>query len=66
MKQPRLMDQVREAIRLRHYSLRTERAYLGWIRRYIYFHNKKHPDSMGEPEITRFLSYLATEGKVSA
>ena len=66
MQQPRLLDRVRDAIRLRHYSLRTEQAYIGWIKRYIYFHDKKHPDSMGEPEITRFLSYLATQRKVSA
>jgi len=65
MQQPRLLDQVRDAIRLRHYSLRTEQAYIGWIKRYIYFHDKKHPNSMGESEITKFLSYLATKRKVS-
>jgi integron integrase len=66
MQQLRLLDRVRDAIRLRHYSLRTEQAYIGWIKRYIYFHDKKHPDSMGEPEITRFLSHLATQRNVSA
>lgn len=66
MQQPRLLDRVRDAIRLRHYSLRTEQSYIGWIKRYIYFHDKKHPDSMGEPEITSFLSYLASQRNVSA
>ena len=66
MKSPRLMDQVRQAIRLRHYSLRTEEAYTQWIRRYIYFHNKRHPADMAEPEITAFLSHLATDKHVAA
>lgn len=66
MKQPRLLDRVRNALRVRHYSLRTEEAYINWIKRYIYFHNKKHPESLGEKEITGFLSYLATEKHVSA
>ena len=43
----RLLDQVREKIRLRHYSIRTERTYIDWIRRYIYFHGKRHPNEMG-------------------
>jgi integron integrase len=51
---------------LRRYSRRTERAYLGWIRRYILFHGKRHPAGMGAEEVTRFLSFLAVEGKVSA
>ena len=63
---PRLLDRVRQAIRTRHYSPRTEKAYVGWIRRYIFFHGKRHPDQMGEPEVTRFLSALATRSKVSA
>jgi integron integrase len=63
---PRLLDQVSAVLRLRHYSLRTERAYLGWIRRFILFHDKRHPASMGAPEVVAFLSYLATEGQVSA
>jgi integrase-like protein/galactose oxidase-like protein/Kelch motif protein len=58
---PRLLDQVRHAIRLRHYSRRTEDAYAGWIRRFILFHGKRHPVTMGEPEITRYLSWLAVE-----
>ncbi|MFN2632511.1 MAG: phage integrase N-terminal SAM-like domain-containing protein [Thermoanaerobaculia bacterium] len=63
---PRFLDQVRAAIRARHYSLRTEEAYLGWIRRYILFHGKRHPKDMGEREINAFLSDLAVSGGVSA
>lgn len=63
---PKLLDQVRQAIRTRHYSPRTEDTYVGWIKRFIFFHNKRHPAEMGEPEIGRFLSSLATEAKVSA
>jgi integron integrase len=65
-RKPRLLDAVREAIRLRHYSRRTEQAYIGWIRRYILFHGKRHPAGMGAEEVTRFLSSLAVDGKVSA
>ena len=64
--QPRLLDRVRIAIRTRHYSLRTEEAYVGWIRRFIFFHNKRHPQEMGEPEINSFLSGLAVKDRVSA
>ncbi len=64
--QAKLLDRVRIAIRTRHYSLRTEEAYVGWIRRYIFFHNKKHPLEMGEPEINAFLSQLAVKDRVSA
>ncbi len=63
---PKLLDRVRLAIRHRHYSPRTERAYVHWIRRFILFHDKRHPDDMGEIEITRFLSNLASAGRVSA
>jgi integron integrase len=63
---PKLLDQVREAIRMRHYSIRTEEAYVGWIRRFILFHGKRHPLEMGEDEITQFLSALAVQGEVSA
>jgi integron integrase len=58
-KQPRLLDQVRSAIRLRHYSIRTEEAYVQWIRRFILYHNKRHPIEMGCAEINKFLSHLA-------
>jgi hypothetical protein len=63
---PRLLDRVRAAARLRHLSRRTEKTYVHWIRRFVVFHGKRHPDEMGEPEVTRFLSALATEGRVSA
>jgi len=62
----RLLDRVRVAVKARHYSPRTEDAYVGWIRRFILFHDKRHPEEMGEPEITAFLSDLATEGRVAA
>ena len=63
---PKLLDRVRIAIRTRHYSLRTEEAYVAWIRRFIFFHNKRHPAEMGEPEINNFLSSLAVKERVSA
>jgi integrase len=63
---PKLLDRVRIAIRTRHYSLRTEEAYVAWIRRFIFFHNKRHPMEMGEPEINAFLSGLAVKERVSA
>jgi len=62
----RLLDRVRVALRTLHYSARTEKAYVGWIRRFILFHGKRHPEAMGEPEIGAFLSSLATEVKVAA
>ena len=63
---PKLLDRVRQAIRVRHYSRRTEEAYVTWIRRFIIFHKKRHPSEMGEREITAFLSWLATARRVSA
>jgi integron integrase len=57
---------VREAIRARHYSPRTEKSYVGWVRRFVRFHHLRHPAEMGEAEITAFLSDLATQGRVSA
>lgn len=62
----RLLDQVREKLRAKHYSLRTEHAYVGWIRRFIRFHGKRHPRQMGATEIEAFLSHLATAGNVAA
>jgi len=59
---PKLLDSVREAIRTRHYSRRTETAYVGWIRRFIVFHGKRHPRELGGPEVTVFVSSLATRG----
>jgi hypothetical protein len=64
--QPRLLDQVRTAIRVRHYSRRTEEAYVHWIGKFILYHGKRHPSLMREPEIGAFISALATEGRVSA
>lgn len=63
---PRLLDEVRKAMRLRRMSPRTEEAYVAWMRRYIRFHGRRHPRDMGASEITAFLTHLATEAKVSA
>lgn len=63
---PRLLDQVRQVIRIKHYSIRTEQAYLQWIRRYILYHGKRHPRDMGATEVSAFLSSLAITAKVSA
>jgi integron integrase len=71
MAQPKLLDQVRELLRVKHYALRTEEAYVDWIRRFILFHKTaqgsvRHPREMGTPEIRVFLVHLATEGHVAA
>jgi integron integrase len=66
MPQPRLLDVVRDRIRLRHYSYQTETVYLGWIRRFVRFHGGRHPRALGGPEVERFLNYLAVERSVSA
>ncbi|XTI72398.1 integron integrase [Acidithiobacillus sp. AC3] len=63
---PKLLDQVRARIRALHYSIRTEEAYTDWARRFILFHRKQHPKSMGAAEVEAFLSYLATERNVSS
>jgi integron integrase len=63
---PKLLDRVRQAIRLKHYSYRTEQTYVAWIRRYILFHNKQHPQDMGVEEVQAFLSHLAVVDNVSA
>jgi integron integrase len=62
----RLLDQVRDAVRLKHYSIRTEEAYVNWVKRYIVFHNKRHPAEMGAPEIEAFLTHLAVKENVAA
>jgi integron integrase len=62
----RLVERVREEIRARHYSRRTEKAYWHWIRRFIFFHGKRHPASMGAAEVSRFLGWLAAERNVAA
>jgi integron integrase len=61
----KLLDRVRLAARRRHYSYRTEKSYVGWVRRYVLFHGKRHPKDMGAPEVVSFLSHLATELRVS-
>jgi len=66
LRPPRLLDQVRAAIRRLNYSRRTEEAYVHWIKRYIYFHGKRHPNELGEGEATAFLFYLASERKAAA
>ena len=66
MTTPRLLDSVRSAIRTRHYSYRTEKAYVDWIRRFIRFHDKRHPKEMGGTEVTQFLAHLATDRQVTA
>lgn len=66
MQKPKLLDQVRNAIRVKHYSYRTEESYINWIKRFIFFHNKRHPAEMGEREISQFLTHLAVNEKVSA
>lgn len=63
---PRLLDQVRDAIRYRHYSYRTEQAYVEWVRRFVRFHRLRHPTEMGAEEVVAFLSHLAIERSVSA
>jgi integron integrase len=62
----KLLEQVSDAMRVKHYSYRTEKTYIDWIKRYILFHNKRHPNEMGAPEIQTFLVHLATERNVSA
>nr|WP_255495714.1 phage integrase N-terminal SAM-like domain-containing protein [Sinimarinibacterium sp. NLF-5-8] len=61
-----MLDRVRATLRLHHYSLRTEQAYVDWIKRFILFHDKRHPREMGAVEVTAFLSHLAMDRQVSA
>ncbi len=62
----KLLEQVRDVIRMKHYSYRTEQTYVQWIRRYIFSHNKRHPSEMGVPEIEAFLTHLAVKEHVVA
>jgi site-specific recombinase XerD len=62
----KLLDQVQDVMRVKHYSYRTEKSYVDWIRRYILFHNKRHPKEMGRPEIEAFLTHLAVNRRVAA
>lgn len=66
MESKKLLDQVRDAIRTKHYSIRTEKAYVDWIKRFILFHGKRHPKDMGAPEIEAFLTHLAVNEHISA
>ena len=63
---PKLLDQIRNKLRVKHYAIRTEEQYLHWIKRYILFHGKRHPKDMGAAQIEAFLSNLAEAEKVSA
>ena len=63
---PRLLDQLRDKIRVKHYSIRTEQAYLDWVRRYIRFHERRHPRELGADAIEAFLTHLAVRSNVSA
>ena len=66
VRQPKLLDRLAEALRARHYSPRTEQSYRHWVKRFIFFHNVRHPAEMAEPEINAFLTHLAVREKVSA
>ncbi|MFZ3193319.1 MAG: integron integrase [Moraxellaceae bacterium] len=65
-KPKKLLDLVKEKCRYKHYSLRTEQSYCGWVKRFVLFHNKRHPSEMGAVEVTAYLSYLAVEQGVSS
>jgi len=63
---PKLLDQVRDRLRVKHYSIRTETQYVQWIKRFILFHGKRHPQEMGAAEVETFLTHLAVNGHVAA
>ncbi|MCA3143365.1 MAG: phage integrase N-terminal SAM-like domain-containing protein [Rhodocyclaceae bacterium] len=63
---PRLLDQVREKIRLKHYSIRTEHAYVDWVKRFVLYHGRRHPRDLGLGEVEAFLTHLAVADKVAA
>ncbi|HEY4256551.1 MAG TPA: phage integrase N-terminal SAM-like domain-containing protein, partial [Candidatus Udaeobacter sp.] len=63
---PKLLDQVRDVIRRKHFSIRTEQAYTDWIRRFILYHSKRHPREMAEAEVVDVLTHLARDGNVAA
>jgi len=65
MVKAKLLDRVRDAVRVRHLSYRTEQAYVDWIRRFILFHNKRHPNEMDETYVSQFLTYLAVKKNVA-
>jgi len=66
IKPPKLLDQVRDKLRVKHYAIRTEQTYVDWIKRFIYFHDKTHPKDLGTQEVEAFLTHLAVAGRVSA
>src|SRR5207247_4351075 len=63
---PKLLTRLRSAVRARHYSARTEESYVGWVRRFVRFHDKRHPATLGEAEVQQFVVYLAERAQVSA
>ena len=63
-KSPKLLDQVREVIRMKHYSSRTEKTYADWIKLFILFHGKRHPKEMGAEEVQEYITYLANDRKI--
>lgn len=63
---PRLLDQLRDRIRVKHYSIRTETQYMQWVKRFVLFHGKRHPRDLGAPEVEAFLTHLAVEGQVAS
>ena len=63
---PKLLDQVRDTMRVKHYSIRTEQAYVDWIKQFIIFNDKRHPREMGEREVSAFLAHLAVNRNVAA
>ncbi len=63
---PKLLDQLRDRIRLKHYSMRTEQAYVQWVKRYLFYHGMRHPKEMGKPEVEAFLTALAVDRNVAA
>ena len=65
-RQIKLLDQMRSVLRLKHMSIRTQEAYVSWVRRFILFHGKRHPTDIGAEEIRVFLTHLAVHGKVAA
>ena len=63
---PKLLPRLRDALRLRHYSIRTEQAYVDWVRRFVVFHGRRHPARLGASEVQAFLTHLAVERSVSS
>ena len=66
MVRPKLLERMRDLLRTRHYSIRTEKTYVQWAKRFILFHQKRHPSAMGAPEVNEFLTHLAVERHVSS